>query len=179
MKLYKRLAIIVGIGLIGGILVVELPHAARIAHDPLVVEMSDIDLAKNADQVVSGTITKKLNTVREVGADGEDMVYTRWQVRTTRTVKGTHGQTVNVRIPGGRYLSTIVEVEDQPDFSVGQSVMLFLGKRDDWKGDYRLVGEFQGAFRLEGTGVSQEAVQSETGRRVKASVLEQVAIDSK
>lgn len=179
MKLNKRLAMIVGVGVIGGILVVELPHAARIAHDPLVVEMSDIDLAKNADQVISGTIIKKLNTVREVGADGEDMVYTRWQIRTVRTVKGTHGQTVNVRIPGGRYFSTIVEVEDQPDFSVGQSVMLFLGKRDDWKGDYRLIGEFQGSFRLEGSGVSEEAVQSETERRVKTSVLEQAVLDSK
>lgn len=154
----RRILLIAAVTLLLGLAALELPHAKRLSIDPVVIAMTTPELAAEADAVVEGTVQRRLGTVRETDASGSEMVYTRWLVRPERVDKGAPGSAVVLRTLGGQYLSTIVEVDDQPTLEAGERALLFLKHIPEWKGDYRAVGEFQGKFRLEG----DSAIQSES-----------------
>lgn len=163
---------ILGFVAIGAVL--ELPHTTMYKQS-LTIEKLDLPaLQQRADTVVRGTVVKKMGTMREVDATGEDMVYTRWQIQINKKYKGRPEGKIIVRTMGGQYLSTIVEAEDQPDLSVKEQVFLFLQAVPGWKGDYRIVGEFQGTYKIEERQGKNIAIQPETKTERPEQDLEQL-----
>lgn len=173
MTLQQRLALYISLGVIVGFLVVELPHAKRYSYHGLVLEMDVPAMAKEAELMFSGTVMKELGTVRTTDPAGEDIVYTRWLIRPDRFTKGSASKPIVVRTIGGQYNLTFVEVDDYPSFTVGESVALFLKTHPDWKGDYRVVGEFQGKFRLDESNGTLTAIQAESESKKPLTDLEQ------
>lgn len=172
-SLTKRITLYVIVGAIVGLAVVELPHAKRYTQHGLVERVDVPTMTKDADLAVIGVVKKRLGTTRQTDATGEDMVYTRWLIQPDRTIKGRASASVIVRTMGGRYGLTVVDVEDQPTFEVGEKVMLFLQSYPGWSSDYRVVGEFQGKFTLNGSGTGAKAVQAETDKQYSLGELEQ------
>lgn len=169
---FKRLSLVALVTLVVGVAAIELPHAGKTTHDLLVVEVPIETLGKEADVVISGTVLKQLGTIREIDATGNEMVYTRWSIKPEKELKGKAGKSIVVRTLGGQFLTTIVEVDDQPTFTVGERVILYARSVPEWKGDLRTVGEFQGKFSITGTAGSETAVQAETTERRSLQQLE-------
>lgn len=174
---FKRLTAIIGITVAVGLLAIELPHAGMSNRDLLVAQIPVERLDNEAQLVVQGAVTKRLGTVREVDETGDEMVYTRWQIKPENTYKGRHQRTVVVRTLGGQFLTTVVEVDDQPRFTVGERVMVYLLEVPNWKGDFRTVGEFQGKFELAGAAADADAIQSGTKKKFKKSELEAFLVE--
>lgn len=169
----KRLPLIISIGMLAALAIVELPHAKHYRQTALVEQLDVTAMSARANAVVTGTVTKQLGTIREMDATGEDMVYTRWRITPDKQLKGSMNKPFIVRTLGGQYLTTIVDAEDQPTFSIGERIIVFLQQIPEWKGDYRVVGEFQGKFKLEDRNGQQIAIQSETKKEQPENDLEQ------
>jgi len=168
----KRILLYIIIAVISGAAITELPHTKHYQQDALVERLDTTSLSQRSAVIFTGTVTKKLGTIREQDATGEDMVYSRWLIQPDRTLKGASNRTVVVRTLGGQYLTTIVEVEDQPKFSAGEKVLLFLQQPEDWKGDFRTVGEFQGKYSLNSSSGQTVTIQAETGKKQPLSEVE-------
>lgn len=172
MMLTKSLALIISLGVFGTFAVTELPYAGRSTYAPIVKKMTVKDMAKESTVVVRGIVSASLGTIRQIGPAGDEMVYTRWKIQPTSAAKGTAKTDLVVRTAGGQYGLTIVDVEDQPALAVGQRVMLFLAPHPDWNGDYRIVGEFQGAYQVKSTNGQDSVTQSITNISEPVSVLQ-------
>lgn len=168
----KRMIVIVAVGLLAIMAVYELPKSGNIKYAPLVVKMSVSELTTNAAEIIEGTVVKELGTTREADPnDGQEMVYTRYQIKVDNKLKGTLGSEVVVRVAGGRYLTTEVDAEDQPTLEVGEKIIAFLNKVSDTNNDYIVTGGFQGSFEVNGS----EAVQDETEEKfVAADLISQI-----
>lgn len=169
----QRLPLLILGALLTGGAIIELPHAQRTVVSQVVRVMNIQTMAKEAELVITGKVVGNLGTLRDIGPAGEDMVFTRWRIRPEKELKRATTNEIVVRTLGGQYLTTIIDVEDQPTFTVGERVTLFLRQPADWKGDYRTVGEFQGKFRLEEKNGKRVAIQSETNKEQSLGELEQ------
>lgn len=133
----------------------ELPHMKSITQAPLVEQMTVEQMTREASVIVEATVAERLGTIREEDASGDDAVYTRYALEPTNFLKGSSDKLV-VRVLGGRYLTTVVDAEDQPMYEVGQKALVFLTAPSNWQGDFRTVGEFQGKFTIDGTNATQD-----------------------
>ncbi len=91
-----------------------------------------------------GTSTHPVPVDTEVGS----MIFTRITLALDRTVKGSHGRLLHLRMPGGTYGDTRVFIPGLPAFEVGKSYFLFL-RPDCEETGVPFVGVSQGFFRIE------------------------------
>jgi len=172
-KIIIRLSIITLVGVIALLAILELPHAGRSTSHGIVAKMELPDLTREADEILIGKVIKKINTFRETGVDGQEMVYTRWLIEPTKKLKGQGQQPIIVRVMGGRYGLTIVEAEDAPSFSVGEKVLVFLSPLPDTTNEYWIRGEFQGKFKIDKSSDNVEtAIQQESEKMIILNDLE-------
>lgn len=106
--------------------------------------MSDDDLVKLATNVVEGTVT---DIRSDWNAEG-NMIYTTVTLAGVTTLKGTHSRdTLELRFLGGRVGDVVAEAVGDPNFSVGEEVVLFLA--DDLTMASPVIGLFQGKVTIE------------------------------
>jgi len=83
-----------------------------------------------------------------VDAEAGSMIFTRITLALDRTVKGSHGRLLHLRMPGGTYGDTRVFIPGLPAFEMGKSYFLFL-RPDCEETGVPFVGVSQGFFRIE------------------------------
>lgn len=89
----------------------------------LMVSQTTEDLVDHATLVVTGTV----EAARALPPDAQGMIFTEVKVRVNDAVVGaTAEDVITVRAWGGEYGDLGVAVEDQPTFTVGEDVVLFL-----------------------------------------------------
>jgi hypothetical protein len=87
------------------------------------VAQTTADLVDHATLVVTGTV----EAARALPPDAQGMIFTEVKVRVEDVVLGaTADDVVTVRAWGGEYGDLGVVVEDQPTFTLGEDVVLFL-----------------------------------------------------
>lgn len=168
----QRWNLLAAVAVIAAFLTFELPHAGVTTYHPLVKQVDVPIMAKEAEAVLSGVVEKQLNSVRGLGPAGDDMVFTRWLIKPDRWYKGSTTKPIVVRAMGGQFGLTVVDVEDQPQYAVGERVMMFLKAQSGWDNEYRTVGEFQGKFHLETANGTVTARQSESGQSQPLTAIE-------
>lgn len=125
-------------------------HSAMIA-------MNTKEIMEDAPLVVRGVVKDNLGTVRYTDWTGETVVGTRWKVQVTTTLKGHAPKEIVVRVLGGRYGLTETNSDDDPKFTEGDDVVLFLDRYPFQAGqettDLQVVGGIQGYYEVnrEGT----------------------------
>ncbi len=143
----RRIAAIVAVAALLALGGRELYYARSITYSPLLAHLSDAQLSKEASLVVTGTVERELGAVRLTDIAGELMVYTRWQIRPDRALKGQLPASLIVRTEGGRVGLTQVIAEDSVTLTKGEQVLLYL-QPDTASSDLRVVGSLQGHFTL-------------------------------
>lgn len=108
------------------------------AHATTIVLPSDEQLVDKAPVIVSGTVV----SLSPVDRDGT--IWTETTVSVTRTIKGKAADTITIHEPGGILGDRITKVFGTPEFTVGESVLLFLDEAP--RGGYRVVDLFVGKF---------------------------------
>jgi hypothetical protein len=89
----------------------------------LMVPLTTEDLVAHATLVVTGTV----EAARALPPDARGMIFTEVKVRVNDAVVGaTAEDVITVRAWGGEYGDLGVVVEDQPTFTLGEDVVLFL-----------------------------------------------------
>lgn len=103
--------------------------------------------------IAAGKITGHSDSFQIVGYQGETAVYTDYYFTITDAVKGTpYGETVSVRIPGGRVGSYEEVYSCEPKFNEEDEYLLFLynpGRGSAFvteEENYFLLGSSQGAY---------------------------------
>ena len=87
------------------------------------VQLTTEELAAHATLVVAGTV----EDVTSYPPDAQGMIFTEVKVRVNDAVLGaTAEDVITVRAWGGEYGDLGVVVEDQPTFTLGEDVVLFL-----------------------------------------------------
>jgi len=137
----------------------ELYYLRSIERYPLMIEMDEQTLQKEADLIIRGTVETPIGTTRYIDTTGELTVATRWQVNVVESLKGDSSESIVVRTLGGRYGLTELWVEDEAAFVSGESVLLYLD-RDVDSTEYRVAGMFQGHFIVD----DDKLTQQETGK---------------
>ncbi|MFH2097398.1 MAG: hypothetical protein ABII24_02545 [bacterium] len=149
---------VVTIGLSMGIR--ELFYFQSIHRSSLMVKMELPELIESSAVIVRGTVTDTIGTSRYYDDAGELVVGTRWKLVETESLKGDAPESLIVRTLGGRSGLTEMLVEDEVEFTPGETALVFLEIDPDSE-DYRVVGNFQGHFTIQG----DLAVQQETGEQ--------------
>jgi len=108
----------------------------------IVLRVSPKELADTAPMVIEGRVA----TVDQRWDDGRTCINTYAVVNVDRTHKGPAAGSVTVKIPGGRVGDEEVRVEGTAKLEAGEDCLLFLWK--DGKGEWVVLGEAQGKFRL-------------------------------
>ncbi len=120
--------------------------AALLAISPsakaLMVEMSIEDLTGQADVILTGQV-KEVESRR--GAD-RTMIYTYTTLAVDRYIKGGAGGTLTIITEGGNVDGDGVWVEDMPEFSKNESMLVFLKRAGN---NYSVAGLFQGKYDIE------------------------------
>jgi len=99
-----------------------LPVCAGVAGASMVL-LTTGDLVAQATLVVTGTVEE----TRTLPPDAQGMIFTEVKVRVNDAVVGaTAEDVITVRAWGGEYGDLGVVVEDQPTFTLGEDVVLFL-----------------------------------------------------
>lgn len=116
--------------------------ATAVTSSALVVVKRDFpQLVGRAEQIVVGTVTDIRNELDQSG--------TPWTLVTLAdltVLKGDVGQTLTLRIYGGRAGDVIVDVPDMPQFTIGERAMVFVA--GNGKTVCPLVGVWQGRFHV-------------------------------
>jgi hypothetical protein len=116
--------------------------------------MSDADLAAAAPVIVRATVVSRTYRLERVG--GVDRPFTLVTLQRLEALKGTIGETFDVRLAGGKVGDVVAWVPGSPVFSPGKEVVLMLAGITGRPGTYRLT-EF---------GLSKfDLVTDESGRR--------------
>jgi hypothetical protein len=111
------------------------------ASQALMIEKSLPELAREADQIVVGTVTGM-----ESDSMSEEIVTTHVTLSVVESLKGTPGTAAEFRILGGVVGDLTLMVSDAPEFQVGENVLVFL--KTDEGGIARVWGEFQGKYAI-------------------------------
>jgi len=107
----------------------------------LVEKLTLDDLAARANLVVLGEV---VDVVYQKEANGN--IYTLATLSVGQTFKGGTIKEVVISTPGGKLDGKILEVEDAPNFQLGESAIVFLEKGDVI---FRVTGGFQGKFTID------------------------------
>jgi hypothetical protein len=134
--------------------------------NPMVVHYATTeDLAHESDLVVRATVREVMEPFvvhpGEPPLEGnpeyfEPTIYTDTVLQVSEVIAGVEQETVTVRQVGGTVGSLSVEMLRQPEFVVGDELLLFLRDYSDWGyGDdvYWVVGLYQGFWSVEADGV--------------------------
>jgi PKD repeat protein len=119
-------------------LVCALAFAGVTARATTIVMPTDEQLVAKSPVIVSGTV------LSSTPIDRGGAIWTETRVAVTRVIKGTTGETIVLREPGGILGDRITRVFGAPGFSEGESVLLFLAAGD--AGTYRVMDLFAGKF---------------------------------
>lgn len=125
-------------------------------------------LRDGADAIVSGKVVR----VRSVRAGGT--VETVVRVRVQHAWRGPADRVLVVRTPGGVAAGHRLIVAGTPTFEQGQHVLLFL-ERDG--AAWRLVGQFQGVWRLDPNRPQAALASSPAGAALVRSTDAVAAVD--
>ena len=125
------------------------------------------ELIQNSPLIVKGTVEKSIGTARYSDPSGELVVGTRWQVTVNELLKGQAPDSIVVRTLGGRYGLTVMWMEDEVEFTDGETSILFL-EPDPSGQDYRVVDMYQGHYRIQ----NDQVIQQESGETKLLSELE-------
>jgi hypothetical protein len=113
------------------------------AASALMVALTTEDLVAHAALVITG----KVEAVRALPPDGQGMIFTEVRVRVNDAVVGaTAEEVITVRAWGGEYGDLGVVVEDQPTFTLGEEVVLFLAPAAG--GSYRCPDGVQSKYAV-------------------------------
>jgi hypothetical protein len=125
----------------------EIYFARMITINSIQIEMNGIDLVKNSESIIIGTVEKMIGSKRYFDETGELMVDTQWQVAVIKDYKNLISGNIIINVPGGRYSLTEVIVEDAPNLIEYEKVLLYI-KSSKTKGEYEIVGQFQGKYSV-------------------------------
>jgi PKD repeat protein len=120
-----------------GLTCVLLLLAAATAGATTIVMPTDEQLVEKAPVIVSGTV------ISTTPVDRDGTVWTETRVAVSRTLKGTATETLVVAELGGVLGNRITKIFGSPEFTAGESVLLFLSPDGD---RYRVVDLFVGKF---------------------------------
>lgn len=125
-------------------LLVPAVMAAAVPAAGLMLRASPSDLALRAENIVRGRVA----STRAAWDSKQTMIYTHVVIDVDTTWKGTKraGDTVALAIPGGEVGDTGIWVEDTPQFSPGEEVVVFL--ESDGAGGERVCARIQGKFAV-------------------------------
>ena len=138
----------------------ELFYLQSIHRSSLMVKMELPELIESSAVIVKGTVTDSIGTSRYYDDAGELVVGTRWNLEVTESLKGNAPESLTVRTLGGRYGLTEMWVEDEVEFVPGETTLVFLEIDPDSE-DYRVIGNFQGHFTIQGDlAIQQESNES-------------------
>ena len=104
-------------------------------------EMTAEDLFAQSSLAVRGTVTEIGPSFAVESASGMRLIYTDYTVAVAEAVRGTAGETVTVRIPGG----TVGRLEQiytiGPELSIGEEYLLFL-YQPNMGGGFNTAGDY-------------------------------------
>ncbi len=107
----------------------------------LVEKLTLDDLAARANSVVLG---EAVDVACHKDTNGN--IYTLVTFSVEQIFKGETANQVVVSVPGGKLDGEMMEVEDAPNFLLGERAVVFLEKGD---GIFRVVGGFQGKLTID------------------------------
>lgn len=117
--------------------------AVATSANAIMIKMSTADLVGHASLIIAG----KVEETTALPPDEVGMIYTDVKVRVNDVVHGaTTDDVITVRVMGGEYGDLGVAVEDQPTFTVGENVILFLAPAEG--GRYICPDAFQGKYTV-------------------------------
>ncbi len=99
--------------------------------------MSDADLAAAAPLIVRATVVSSTWRLERIG--GEDRPFTLVTLQRLETLKGTIGETFDVRLAGGKVGDILRWVPGSPVFTPGKEIVLMLAEAPGHPGKYRLT----------------------------------------
>jgi hypothetical protein len=109
----------------------------------LMLQFSDEELTLASENIVTGTVLKK----ESYFDSSKKLIFTRVTIQKEDNLKGIDdSQVVEVVVPGGAANGYILKVEDVPEFTEGERVLLFLRKNK--LGYITPIGLFQGKLTL-------------------------------
>jgi hypothetical protein len=95
-------------------------------------------------------------------------------IQPQRVLYGDAGGSITVRTMGGRIGTTVQIVEDQPEFTLGEEVLVFLHQGED---SFTVTGAMQGKWNVEGGQVSGSPGQADiTAIENRIQALHAVAV---
>lgn len=92
----------------------------------LMVMMNMDDLIRQADTIVVGKVTEIREPRFTDGRNGMGIIYMDVIIRPERFLLGFEAKEIAVRVLGGRIGTLTMIVEDQPEFILGQQMLLFM-----------------------------------------------------
>ncbi len=114
----------------------------------LMLEKSVDELSTEADTIVVGSVARQTSAWSEGGGE----IHTDVTLRVERVVAGTPDGELTFRVAGGQVGDIRMNTSDDPTFSLGDRVVVFL---DSSQKPPRLVGLEQGAVRVRGDRVQR------------------------
>ncbi len=137
----------------------DLEASVRVTYEALTAEQME----KQADLIAIGTASGDFSYV-PAKTEGSADVYTDFTVDVQQTVKGVAGDSITVRIRGGKQDGLTVSSSEEP-LEKGQKYLLYLKKADDGgKTVYYCINGIHGCFKTDGDGIDFE------GREVQQEV---------
>ncbi|HEY6957713.1 MAG TPA: hypothetical protein VI814_02700 [Candidatus Limnocylindria bacterium] len=119
----------------------------------VLVPMSDLDLAREADTIVLADVRGQATRVAGV-RHGVPSVFTDSKVDVIRVLKGSPASSLTVTTSGGSASGVIERNADEASISTGDRVVLFLSTAPT--GETVVVGGIQGRYYVTGDSVSNE-----------------------
>ena len=119
------------------------PPSSAISHstERMLLRLSLEQLANGASIIAVGSVSS-LESVREPNGG----ITTSVTVSITQTLKGQSQPIAVIRVPGGVVNGQRMDVEDAPQFRVGERVVVFL---EGTQSKYTVIGGFQGKFTVD------------------------------
>ena len=137
----------------------------------LMVGRSVSELTNDAEAVIEGKVTSIKSEWSDIKSEWSDNlnagIVTNVNIEVTDVIKGDLivREEVVVQTLGGEILEQNIglQVSDQPEFQVGEEVIIFLKKHQN-RNVFRSVGNFQGKMKVVGGKVSYKNKKVKTGQ---------------
>ena len=125
----------------------------------LMKRLSMDELISNSDAIVIGKVTDILPSRKGTLGQAEiEIIYTDVLVQTERYLYGDpESEKIGIRVYGGRIDNLVMWVEDTPEFTLGEHILVFLVRQPDAlepvpvgidpSSYYRVCGAIQGKYR--------------------------------
>jgi len=92
----------------------------------LMVQMTLDDLISQSDTIIVGKVIEILRPQWGTSNTASRIIYTDVIVKPERFLYGFKADKIAIRVEGGRIGTTAMIVEDQPEFTLGEDILLFL-----------------------------------------------------